>query len=82
MELDCYLAGITQRHPGLSDDPSSDVIDSGMRRARKMLDVARAVQDMGNRADALAKRFDAFEASQTKTYVKPPDEPEPLAFTS
>ena len=82
MELDRYLKNIIQGAPGLSADPSSDVIETGMRRAQKMLDAAKAVRGMCDRADALARRFDAFEASQTKTYVKPPDEPEPLAATS
>ena len=82
MELDCYLKNITQGAPGLSADPSSDVIETGMRRAHKMLDAARAVQALCDRADRLARRVDAFEASQTKTNVKPPEDPEPLAFTS
>jgi hypothetical protein len=79
--IDCYLAGITQRHPGLSAGPSSD-IDTGMVRTQKMLDAAKAVQAMCDRADALARRVDAFEASREKACVKPPDEPEPLAATS
>jgi len=78
--IDCYLAGITQRHPGLSAGPSSD-IDTGMRRAQKMRDAATAVQDMGNHAKALEKRWDALCAN-AKAHVAPPEDPEPLAFTS
>jgi hypothetical protein len=79
VELDCYLKNITQGAPGLSADPSSDVIETGMRRAQKMLDAAKAVQAMCDRADALARRVDAFEASREKACVKPP---EPLAAVS
>jgi hypothetical protein len=82
MELDCYLKNITQGTPGLSADPSSDVIETGMRRAQKMLDAAKAIKAMSARADRLARRVDAFEASREKACVKPPDEPEPLAATS
>jgi len=76
MELDHYIAGITQR-----GGPSSD-IETDMRRARKILDAAKAIKGMCDRADRLARRVDAFEASQTKTYVKPPDPAAPLAATS
>jgi hypothetical protein len=82
MEIDCYLKNITQGTPGLSADPSSDVIETSMRRTQKMLDAAKAIKAMCDRADRLARRVDAFEASQTKTYVKPPDEPELLAAVS
>jgi hypothetical protein len=70
MEIDCYLRGIR------TDDD---------RRMDEQLDVllkgCKAVQDMCSRAEALEKRWDALCAN-AKAHVAPPEDPEPLAFTS
>jgi hypothetical protein len=66
---DIYLAGL-------------DSAECEQRRMDEVIDTSlRAVNALCERADALCRRWDAFEESQ-KAFAAPPDEPEPLAAVS